>query len=93
MRSSKRSLPEFLTRGLLRLERRLRRPHGESSHTVLVLAYMPALGYAVHMTPVYEALHRGGYTVVVATHGLNLELLGHSPFVDHLLETPIRCAT
>ena len=40
------------------------------------------------MTPVYEALHRAGKTVIVATHGANLELLRHSPQVDHLLETP-----
>ena len=87
MRSPKRSLSEFLSRGLLRLERRLRSSPKESRQ-ILILAYMPALGYAVHMTPVYEALRRAGYTIVVATRGLNLDLLRNSPFVDFLLETP-----
>ena len=88
MRSQKRSFPELLARGLLHLERRFRHRDGAHSQSVLILAYMPALGYAVHMTPVYEALHRAGYTVIVATHGLNLGLLRLSPYVDHLLETP-----
>ncbi len=58
------------------------------SSEILILAYMPALGYAVHMTPVHEALHRAGYKVIVATAGLNIDLLRHSPHVDHLLKTP-----
>ncbi len=86
MRSQKRSPVEFLSRGLLRLEQRLR--GGRDSQTILLLAYMPALGYAVHMTPIHEALHRAGYTVVVATCGLNADLLRHSPHVDRVLETP-----
>jgi ADP-heptose:LPS heptosyltransferase len=49
---------------------------------------MPALGYAVHMTPVYEALSRGGYRVLVATRGASAGLLRYSPYVDHVFETP-----
>ena len=76
------------TRWALKLERRLRRSPRGKVDQVLLLAYIPALGYAVHMTPLHEALHRAGLTVIVATCGLNLDLLRHSPHVDHLLATP-----
>ncbi len=57
---------------------------------MLVLEYMLPLGSCVHMTPLYEALKRGRpeLTITVATRGLGLQVLRHSPFVDHLLETP-----
>ncbi len=42
------------------------------------------------MTPLYEALKRGRpeLTITVATRGLGLEVLRHSPFVDDLIATP-----
>ena len=57
---------------------------------MLVLEYLLPLGSCVHMTPVYEALRRARpeMTITVATRGLGLAVLRHSPFVDHLFETP-----
>jgi ADP-heptose:LPS heptosyltransferase len=55
---------------------------------VLVLEYNLPLGTCVHMTPLYEALRRRRIHVTVATRGLGLEVLRHSPYVDTLLETP-----
>jgi ADP-heptose:LPS heptosyltransferase len=57
---------------------------------VLVLEYMLPLGCLVHMTPVYEAIHRScpEMELTVATRGLGLQVLRHSPFVDRLIETP-----
>ncbi len=61
-------------------------PRAES---ILILEYMLPLGACVHMTPVFEALKRRlGTTVIVATRGLALGLLRHSPFIDHLIATP-----
>jgi ADP-heptose:LPS heptosyltransferase len=42
------------------------------------------------MTPLFEAIKqtRPGVTITVATRGLGLQVLRHSPFVDHLVETP-----
>lgn len=62
----------------------------EDAECVLVLEFMLALGSCVHVTPLYEALKRGPKpkTVIVATRGLGLQVLRHSPFVDHLIETP-----
>ncbi len=80
--------PESLSRGLLRLEHRFLRSRRQDPQVVLILAYMPALGYGVHMTPVHEALSHDGYTVVVATQGPGADLLRHSPYVDHVLVTP-----
>ncbi len=72
--------------GLLRPRSRIQ-PSG--ARTVLVLEYMLPLGSCVHMTPVFEALRQRPHTtVIVATRGLALDLLRHSPFIDHLLETP-----
>jgi ADP-heptose:LPS heptosyltransferase len=56
--------------------------------SVLVLEYNLPLGTCVHMTPLYEALRRRRIHVTVATRGLGLGVLRHSPFVDSLLETP-----
>jgi ADP-heptose:LPS heptosyltransferase len=57
---------------------------------VLVLQYRLPLGCLVHMTPVFEAIKRSRpeVEIAVATRGLGLEVLRHSPFVDHLIETP-----
>ena len=68
---------------------RTRRPV-EDVRSVLVLEYMLALGSCVHMTPLYEALKRcrPELEVTVATRGLGLEVLRHSPYVDHLIATP-----
>ncbi len=61
-----------------------------SAHGVLVLEYLLPLGNLVHMTPVFEALKRRKTppTITVATRGLGLGVVQHSPFVDHLIETP-----
>lgn len=57
---------------------------------VLVLEYRLPLGCLVHMTPVFEAIKRSRpeTRIAVATFGLGLQTLRHSPFVDHLIETP-----
>ena len=80
-----------LARIALAAERRLR-PRTVSlercSH-VLVLEYMLPLGACVHMTSVFEAIKRkSGTTLTVATRGIALGLLRHSPFIDHLIATP-----
>jgi ADP-heptose:LPS heptosyltransferase len=66
-----------------------RRPTHEARN-ILVLQYAKPLGSCVHMTPLYEALKRDGVPrcVVVAGCGLGLEVLRHSPYVDHLIQTP-----
>lgn len=57
--------------------------------SVLILEYMLPLGSCLHMTPVYEALRRRpNLHVTVATRGLALGLLRHSPHIDDLIETP-----
>lgn len=58
--------------------------------SVLVLEYLLPLGNLIHMTPVFEAMKRRErpLTITVATRGLGLGVLEHSPFVDHLIETP-----
>ena len=60
-----------------------------SADSLLFLEYMLPLGNLVHMTPVFEALKRRErpLTITVATRGLGLGILAHSPFVDHLIET------
>lgn len=65
-----------------------RPPH--DARNILVLQYAKPLGSCVHMTPLYEALKRDGVPrrVVVAGCGLGLEVLRHSPYVDHLIQTP-----
>lgn len=94
MGSAKNALVEMAARSIVGLER-LIRPRSEAGNatavtSVVVLEYMLRLGNCVHMTPVFEALkrRRPEMTVTVATRGMGLELLRHSPFVDHLIETP-----
>jgi ADP-heptose:LPS heptosyltransferase len=66
----------------------------ERVRQVLVLEYMLPLGCVVHMTPVFEAMkrrppqERREIGITVATRGLGLQVLRHSPFVDRLIETP-----
>ena len=57
---------------------------------MLVLEYMLPLGCLVHMTPVFEAMKRSRPEIelTVATRGLGLQVLRHSPFIDRLIETP-----
>jgi ADP-heptose:LPS heptosyltransferase len=57
---------------------------------VLILEYQVPLGCCVHLTPVYEALKRcrPEIKVAVATRGLGVEVLRHSPYVDHVIDTP-----
>jgi ADP-heptose:LPS heptosyltransferase len=57
---------------------------------VLFLEYRLPLGCVVHMTPVFEAIKqsRPDVEITVATHGLGLQVLRHSPFLDHLIDTP-----
>jgi ADP-heptose:LPS heptosyltransferase len=56
---------------------------------VLFLEEMLPLGCVVHLTPVYEAIRsaRPEVEIAVATRGLGLQVLRHSRFVDHLIET------
>jgi len=58
--------------------------------SALFLEYRLPLGCLVHMTPVFEAIKRSRpeIEIAVATRGLGLQVLRHSPFVDHLIETP-----
>jgi ADP-heptose:LPS heptosyltransferase len=62
----------------------------EHTRQVLVLEYMLPLGCVVHMTPVFEAIKhsRPQINITVVTRGLGLQVLRHSPFVDHLIENP-----
>ena len=57
---------------------------------VLILEYRLPLGCLVHLTPVFEAIKqsRPELEITVATCGLGLQVLRHTPFVDHLIETP-----
>src|ERR1035438_900305 len=57
---------------------------------VLVLQYNIALGYCVHLTPLFETIkrERPELSIVVATCGMGIPVLRHSPYVDHLIETP-----
>jgi ADP-heptose:LPS heptosyltransferase len=57
---------------------------------LLVLEYRLPLGCLVHLTPVFEAMKRSRpeIEVTVATRGLGLQVLRHSPFIDRLIETP-----
>ncbi len=80
-------MSESLALGLERRMRGLPRAD-EPVRRVLVLEYRLPLGCCVHMTPVFEALDRGGVRVTVATRGLGAQVLRHSPFIDALIETP-----
>ena len=93
MPSIKHTLAGSLARLALSTERLLRTGSAlppQEARTILVLEYMLPLGACVHLTPVFEALKRSRptLTVIVATRALGRDVLRHSPFVDHLLETP-----
>jgi ADP-heptose:LPS heptosyltransferase len=57
---------------------------------VLILEYQVPLGCCVHLTPLYEAIKRCSLEikVAVATRGLGVEVLRHSPYVDDVIATP-----
>lgn len=83
----------MLARVLLTAERALRRTREilpQHVRQVLLLEYMLPLGCVVHLTPVFEAMKqaRPEIEIAVATRGLGLQVLRHSHFVDHLIETP-----
>lgn len=61
----------------------------EQVHSALFLEYRLPLGCLVHMTPVFEAIKRSRpqLEVAVATRGIGLDVLRHSPFVDKVLVT------
>lgn len=84
---------QMLARAVLAAERLLRRTAATESEKVkhvLVLEYMLPLGTCVHLAPLFEALKlcRPDLTITVATRGLGLQVLRHSPYVDRLIETP-----
>ncbi len=62
----------------------------EPVRRVLVLEYRLPLGCCVHLTPFFEAVKRSRpeVEITVATRSLGAQVLLHSPFVDHVLETP-----
>jgi len=84
----------MLARSLLAVESLFRKKAGAiepgSVKQVLVLEYMLPLGTCVHLTPLFEALKlcRKDIEVTVATRGLGLQVLRHSPYVDRLIDTP-----
>ena len=82
----------MLAQAVLAVERLLGRGQVEPEKVkqVLVLEYMLPLGTCVHLTPLFEALRlcRRDIGITVATRGLGLQVLRHSPYVDRLIETP-----
>ena len=90
--SWKERLVDWGTDGALAAERVLRRSARSRGHaeSVLVLHFPPTLGAVLHETPLFEALKQtaGVRQVTVATEGVALDVLRHSPFVDALLEVP-----
>jgi ADP-heptose:LPS heptosyltransferase len=84
----------MLARALLAIEEALRRKTKEIGpekvSQVLVLEYMLPLGTCVHLTPFFEALKlcRPDVAITVATRGLGLQVLRHSPYIDRLIDTP-----
>jgi ADP-heptose:LPS heptosyltransferase len=85
-----------LSRALLDIERLFRKTLVVPAKVkrVLILEYRLPLGCLVHMTPAFEAIkqadprERREIGVTVATCGLGLQVLRHSPFIDNLIETP-----
>jgi ADP-heptose:LPS heptosyltransferase len=75
---------------LERLVRPATKPRPDAVKCVLVLQYNLALGYCVHLTPFFETIkrERPEVKVIVATWGMGVAVLRHSPYVDHLIETP-----
>jgi ADP-heptose:LPS heptosyltransferase len=81
----------MLARALLSVEGLLRRKVApEKVKQLLLLEYMLPLGSCVHLTPFFEALKlcRSDVSITVATRGLGLQVLRHSPYIDRLIETP-----
>jgi ADP-heptose:LPS heptosyltransferase len=82
----------MLAQAMLAVERLFRRKveiQPENVRHVLVLEYMIPLGACVHLTPFFEALKlcREDVSITVATRGLALQVLRHSPYIDRLIET------
>ena len=93
LKMDERECVRMLARALLAAERLFRRTAAtepDKVKHVLVLEYMLPLGTCVHLTPLFEALKlcRPDLTITVATRGLGLQVLRHSPYVDRLIETP-----
>jgi ADP-heptose:LPS heptosyltransferase len=93
MPSWKSSLVAALTKSALGLERLVRPQHRAdpaAAERVLVLQFPSTLGCMVLETPIFEALRRGrpDRKIAVATYGLGLQILRHSPHVDELIELP-----
>ena len=89
----KTSLVAALTKtalGVERMVRPLRRADPNDADRVLVLQFPTTLGCMVLETPIFEALRRcrPGRKIAVATYGLGLQVLRHSPYVDELIEAP-----
>ena len=59
-------------------------------HQVLILEYQRPLGCCVHLTPLFETLKRcrPDMKVILAGHGLPIEINRYSPFIDALIATP-----
>lgn len=83
-------LAEMLLSAERMVRSKTRRIEPAQVRTVLILEYLLPLGCLVHMTPVFEAIKRSRpeIEIAVATRGLGLQVLRHSKFVDHLIETP-----
>ena len=78
---------------MLGIERLLRPPvnvQPQATRNALFLEYRLPLGCLVHMTPVFAAIKRcrPEIAIAVATRGLGLEVLRHSPHVAHLIGAP-----
>ena len=81
----------MLARALLAVEGLLRRKVAPAKvKQLLLLEYILPLGSCVHLTPFFEALKlcRSDVSITVATRGLGLQVLRHSPYIDRLIETP-----
>lgn len=84
----------MLVRTLLAIERVLRDKVAvvdpEKVKQILVLEYMLSLGICVHLTPFFEVIKlcRPDVAITVATRGLGLQVLRHSPYIDRLIHTP-----
>jgi ADP-heptose:LPS heptosyltransferase len=84
------NIPAAAFVALERLVRPATKPRPDAVKCVLVLEYNLALGYCVHLTPLFEAIKREHpeITTIVATWGMGAAVLRHSPYVDHLIVTP-----
>jgi ADP-heptose:LPS heptosyltransferase len=70
--------------------RRGRQPPLAEISSFLLLQYPSALGAALHATPVLPALRAAvpNAQITVCASGFALEVLGHNPAIDRLVETP-----